>query len=186
MIEQWKAVPGFENRYEVSNFGNVKSLSHRVRLVASGTETTRLTKERLLKPGGSERNKFSKGCVTVNLAESGSRQVHALVMLAFIGPRPNGLDIAHNDGNPLNNKLTNLRYATRSSNMQDAIAHGRYVFLPEDVRRIRKECENSKRGTQAKLAKIYKVTGAMISRIVTKKAYWYVVDDISSGDDLLA
>lgn len=47
-----------------------------------------------------------------------------LVLEAFVGPRPPGLDGCHNDGNKLNNSLSNLRWATRKDNMADARTHG--------------------------------------------------------------
>src|SRR5690606_27606505 len=53
------------------------------------------------------------------------RKVHALVAEAFIGPRPEGHQIAHNDGDRLNSRLENLRYATAAEIAVDQIAHGR-------------------------------------------------------------
>lgn len=51
-----------------------------------------------------------------------------LVANAFIGPRPGRLDLCHGDGNNQNNRLENLRWGTRSENMQDAIRHGTFYF----------------------------------------------------------
>lgn len=56
-----------------------------------------------------------------------TRTVHALVALAFIGPRPEGLEVCHNDGNPQNNRADNLRYDTHASNMRDKRLHGTAV-----------------------------------------------------------
>jgi hypothetical protein len=51
--------------------------------------------------------------------------VHRLVALAFIGEPPTPLhEVAHNDGNASNNMLSNLRWATRSENHMDKVAHG--------------------------------------------------------------
>jgi hypothetical protein len=50
--------------------------------------------------------------------------VHRLVMLAFVGPCPDGLNVCHNDGVATNNVLGNLRYDTPSSNSQDRVRHG--------------------------------------------------------------
>jgi hypothetical protein len=52
------------------------------------------------------------------------KRVHVLVAEAFIGPRPAGHDVAHADGDPLNNSVENLRYATRRQNLADARRHG--------------------------------------------------------------
>lgn len=52
------------------------------------------------------------------------KRVHRLVLLAFVGPCPDGLQGRHLDGNPKNNNLSNLRYGTRLENAADAIRHG--------------------------------------------------------------
>jgi predicted secreted protein len=46
------------------------------------------------------------------------------VLTAFVGPRPKGLQCCHNDGNPWNNKLENLRWDTAQSNQRDRAKHG--------------------------------------------------------------
>ena len=50
--------------------------------------------------------------------------VHKLVMLAFEGPRPEGMEVRHLDGNKLNNAYSNLKYGTKSENQFDSITHG--------------------------------------------------------------
>jgi DNA-binding transcriptional regulator YiaG len=50
--------------------------------------------------------------------------VHRLVLLAFVGPCPPGMEGCHNDGNPANNRIENLRWDTHDANMKDAIRHG--------------------------------------------------------------
>jgi hypothetical protein len=51
---------------------------------------------------------------------------HVAVALAFLGPRPPGQEVRHLNGNPLDNRLSNLQYGTRSENAQDRIRHGRH------------------------------------------------------------
>ncbi len=55
--------------------------------------------------------------------------VHALVALAFIGPRPDGYDVMHIDGTRTNNAVGNLRYGTRSENCLQAYAEGRRAHI---------------------------------------------------------
>ena len=50
--------------------------------------------------------------------------MHMLVLLAFSGPRNDGLQTRHMDGNPANNTLSNLRYGTAKQNIQDQLVHG--------------------------------------------------------------
>ncbi len=53
--------------------------------------------------------------------------VHAVVLSAFAGPCPDGLEACHGDGNPRNNRTANLRWDTRASNVADRRRHGTQV-----------------------------------------------------------
>lgn len=50
--------------------------------------------------------------------------VHRLVLEAFVGPCPFGMEGCHNDGDPTNNNLVNLRWDTHKNNEKDKIKHG--------------------------------------------------------------
>ena len=105
MIESWLIIPGHV-LYEVSNLGSVR----------------RAKSLRQLKPW-----KNPSGHLVVKLCDCGSisnRLVHRLVLSAFIGPCPNGMECCHNDGIPQNNKLSNLRWDTPLSNRRDKVRHG--------------------------------------------------------------
>lgn len=52
------------------------------------------------------------------------RQVHRLVLTAFVGPCPDGLEGCHDDGMPGNNHVRNLRWDTRGNNHLDQVRHG--------------------------------------------------------------
>lgn len=71
-----------------------------------------------------KRRQYRGAHLTVN-GVSKCYPVHALVLLAFVGPRPPGMETCHNDDNPANNCLQNLRWDTSSANHQDAIRNGR-------------------------------------------------------------
>lgn len=49
---------------------------------------------------------------------------HRLVLEAFVGPCPEGMEACHNDGNRTNNVVTNLRWDTRKNNHADKKRHG--------------------------------------------------------------
>lgn len=119
-MEIWKDIPGHEGRYQVSNMGRVRSLAHRVRLVAHGKETVRLSPGRVLKPGRQQ-----SGYLSVAIGKGNSRQVHQLVLEAFVGPRPAGCEVLHLNHKPADNRLENLRYGTRSENLRMDYAAGR-------------------------------------------------------------
>lgn len=50
--------------------------------------------------------------------------VHRLVLMAFVGPCPEGMEGCHADGNRANNSLVNLRWDTREANEKDKVQHG--------------------------------------------------------------
>lgn len=79
---------------------------------------------RRLKPGTNNRY----GRQIVSLAKDGtqhSKYVHSLVLEAFVGPRPEGYEALHRDGNASNNTLANLRWGTKEENDADMRTHGR-------------------------------------------------------------
>lgn len=122
MQEVWKPVKGFEGCYEVSNLGRVKSLPRKI------TSTNRWGPMILNWPGRELRLLTDQhGYLKVLLSKNGkakNMRVATLVAEAFLGPRPKGLFVLHNDGNAKNNCASNLRYGTQADNMRDSILHG--------------------------------------------------------------
>ena len=119
MTEDWRAVPGWEGLYEVSDQGRVRSLP---RVTRGGFRGVRRIKGRTLIP-----IKRQSGHVHVCLSDGERREhsdIHRLVMLAFVGPCPEGMEVCHNNGEHTDNRLVNLRYGTRSENIYDAVKHG--------------------------------------------------------------
>jgi hypothetical protein len=53
-----------------------------------------------------------------------TRYVHRVILEAFVGPCPPGMTACHNDGNPRNNNLQNLRWDTPHNNSLDKRRHG--------------------------------------------------------------
>lgn len=115
MSEQWRAVPGYEGWYEVSDHGNVRSLDRVVPHSAKGQMRLRGA---LLKPrynrGGYAEVRLCRQRVTV----------HRLVASVFI-PNPEAhLLVLHADDNPANNHVSNLRWGTKSDNEKDKVRNG--------------------------------------------------------------
>jgi len=119
MNETWKPVVGYEGLYEVSDLGRVKSLEKFV-VRSNGAHYTR--KERIRKPYP-DKDGYPKLCLS-HRGKSTMRSVHSLVMEAFVGKCPDGMEICHNDSNPSNPSLSNLRYDTRSGNQADRVLNG--------------------------------------------------------------
>ena len=69
-----------------------------------------------------------KGYLKVKLRGGKPRlvRIHSLVLRTFKGNRPKGLEGCHNDGEKLNNHISNLRWDTHKNNMQDATKHGAF------------------------------------------------------------
>ena len=111
-MRQWRAVPGWQGYYEVSDDGLVRSVKRPRALGAP------------LKPAI---DKDGYGRVTLS-AGMGRRQqvsVHRVVALAFIGPRPEGQVVRHLNGDNTDNRAANLAYGTVKDNEADKIRHGR-------------------------------------------------------------
>ena len=117
--EEWRDIPGYEGYYQVSNHGEVRSLP-RVVIRKDG-------KKMPLK-GKTLRSFLDKdGYPRVNLRKVGAitqHPVHRLVLLAFLGGCPDGMQVLHGDGNPANNVISNLKYGSASENGRDSVRHG--------------------------------------------------------------
>ncbi|NUP15455.1 MAG: hypothetical protein HOZ81_04995 [Streptomyces sp.] len=118
--ETWEPIPGYEGMYEASDRGRVRSLD---RTVTRTDGRTRRLNGRLLKTCIDANTGYPK--VTLyREATPTHRYVHALVAEAFLGPRPQGAEVAHRDGVKTNATLANLRYATSAENSADQLLHG--------------------------------------------------------------
>lgn len=123
--EQWRPIAGYEDRYEVSNHGRVRSLDWWI--YRDDTPNPIRHHGRMLKPGVN-----SHGYHLVTLSRGGKRdqrRVHRLVAEAFIGPPPPGLVVRHLDDMPSNNRVGNLAYGTVHENSIDAVENGRNAQL---------------------------------------------------------
>jgi hypothetical protein len=116
--EEWRPVVGFEGRYEVSNLGRVRSVDTRV---SSGQGRTRIAKGRVFALFLGDR--YAKANLKVDGKQHNS-YVHRLVAAAFIGPCPDGMEVCHNNGDPFDNRVDNLRYDTHAANVADRFIHG--------------------------------------------------------------
>lgn len=101
--------------------------------------------------------------------------MHYLVLLAFIGPRPDGLEIRHRNGKPADNRLRNLCYGTKSANMRDIPAHGgsRQRYLPAwVVKAVRSYVAHGIK--QVDVAEALGLSRGVVNHIVTGRTYAYV------------
>jgi hypothetical protein len=165
LLDYWKPVVGFEGKYEVSITGQVRSVDRQVRCRAGKLRSSR---GQLLAPQNHSRGYAQVGlCSRVHL-------VHALVARAFIGPVPEGKEVAHWDGSRTRNRLSNLRYATRAENVADKRRHGTsgagetnaMAKLTDaqvaEIKRLRSQGIN-----QYQLAELFAVRQQHVSRILS-------------------
>jgi hypothetical protein len=104
--ERWAPVPGWDDRYLVSDAGRVYS-KRSMKVLKATTEAS--------------------GHLRLDLMRDSMRRparIHVLVLEAFIGPRPEGFEACHNNGNPADNHLANLRWDSKAENTKDRARHG--------------------------------------------------------------
>ena len=125
ITEVWKPIGHGFSAYEASNLGQIRSID---RTLADGRRRRGI----VLKTRVSNR-----GYELVNVRDDNgtvqTRTVHTLVLLAFVGLPPSGLETRHLDDVPLNNRWApgdekatraaggNLMYGTPAQNMADKI-----------------------------------------------------------------
>lgn len=116
MQEIWKPIIGFENLYEVSNLGNVRSIE---RIVIDKIGRKLVFHSVVLVP-----RKTNKEYLTVNLSKNGkfkNYSVHRLVAEAFIPNDENKPCIDHINGNRQDNSVSNLQWCTHKENSNNPI-----------------------------------------------------------------
>ena len=112
---EWRSVIGYEGYYDVSNFGDVRSVSRTVSRDTTGDywKVGAILKASVT-PKGYLRIQLTKDC------SSRSYMVHRLVAEVFIENKENKPEVNHVDGNKKNNHVVNLEWVTSSENLQHA------------------------------------------------------------------
>lgn len=128
MNEIWRAVSGYENYYEVSNLGRVRSVDREF-IDKIGRRQRR--KSTILK-----QNTGNTGYLAVSLSKNGNIKLftaHRLVALAFLELDEFRNEVNHRDGNKLNNHIENLEWVTSRENSLHAYANGLITHINEGV-----------------------------------------------------
>ena len=157
--ELWKPVAGFEDRYQVSNLGNVRSIQ---------TNHGKY-QEKLLKQNRTSTSDYAYVKLTVK-DKTTQHSVHRLVAKAFIPNPENKPTVNHIDGNKLNNNACNLEWNTYSENLKHAHSTGlkkasrnslavkqgsssKYIYVSYDKSRDRFNCAVKILGTRKSIQK---------------------------------
>lgn len=170
-IEQWRAVPGYEGIYEVSDFGRVRKLIDRFAHPAGMLGLTR-------RGNGYLYIRLFDGTVTKGWL------VHRIVLTAFIGPRPSTVHGAHINAVRDDNRLVNLHWCTPKQNEADKQPLGldplgeRNAMAKvnaDTVRAIRRDYVPRSRTRSCQgLANRYGICQQSVWNIVTRKTWKHV------------
>lgn len=176
--EIWKDIPGYENFYQVSNTGKVKSL---LRTVNKSNGRKQTMPEKIMS------NNFDGEYFSVQLQRDWIAKrckIHKLVVLCFIPEDCNRTCVNHIDGNKLNNHLNNLERCTISENSKHAIKtgllimpningsnNGRSKLTADQVIEIR---ELNGKIRQYEIAEKFGIKPAQISAIINRKTWTHI------------
>ena len=185
--EIWKDVPSYEGIYEVSNYGQVRSVTR----VRNGTHGPCTVRGRILSlPTCSD-------YMNVSLCFEGIKRtmhVHRMVAEAFIPNPHNKPQVNHKDGNKFNNNVDNLEWNTCQENMDHAKSHNLLTALKgedhmgsklsdEQIEEIRRRyVRGCKHNSGKALAAEFGVSSANISYIVNNKRWTHLLDQILSEE----
>lgn len=150
-IEIWKTIPGMP--YEASNLGRIKRTEP-----AQGAKVGHILK------GTFDRN----GYIYLDL-HGPHYYFHELVASAFLGPKPIGCQVDHENCDPRDNRPDNLRYVTKAQNQMNSISRiGSSKF--KGVSKI-KEAKSKKWRAYITLSKKQKHLGTFETETQAAKAY---------------
>lgn len=156
-LEEWRDVKGYEDLYQVSNLGRVKSLK----------DNHGNYREKILKPGNSGRGYLQ--VVLSKEGESKSFLVHRLVTQAFLDNPNNYTQVNHKDENPRNNRVNNLEWCDRKYNINYGTSTQR---ASEKISQSHSDYKGSKNPRARKVQCI--TTGKKFDCIKEASEYYYV------------
>ena len=177
-MEIWKDIDGYEGYYQVSNFGNVKSLSRIKKVKGNGSF---IMPEKLL-----GLNVTKSGYVNVCLfifPIKKTFRLHKLVAKAFLENKDKKPQINHINGIKTDNRAKNLEWVTASENRKHCYDIGLQSKKGEkhhlrklsdvDVKRIKSNEFNGM--TQEQIGKVFGVGGQAIGKILKGQRWNHVV-----------
>lgn len=124
-MEKWKDIPGYENLYQASNFGQIRTCEGKV--TKSARSEHRVWKQRILKQKWQKRHNSNKKDARVTVWKDGKEEtklVSRLVAMTWCNGYNEKLTVNHIDGDPSNNKAENLEWVSYAENIQKGFATG--------------------------------------------------------------
>lgn len=175
VVEEWRAIKGYEGFYEVSDLGRVRSLPRVVRGYANS--------ERRLKLKVLAAAVGNCGYRQVNLHMEGIESkllVHRLVAETFIRPMHAGEECNHLDFNRLNNDASNLEITSRSGNRQHSAKAGRLGKKLDEAAVIRIRRQYAAGESQTQIALAHGVNQTLISAVLLGRTWRHVGTELSA------
>ncbi|WP_018923850.1 NUMOD4 domain-containing protein [Salsuginibacillus kocurii] len=177
MEEKWKPVnvEGYQQFYQVSNLGRVKSLD-------------RVDRRGQLRKGRVLKQNQSNGYYFIGLRKDGKVKqidIHRLVALTFLNNSENKPAVNHIDGNKVNNCVTNLEWVTHKENSEHAVKTGLTNISGENNGAVKlteeevKDIANTYIDTNLTIQQIadkFEVSDGTVSNIVTGRGWTHLFD----------
>lgn len=122
--EIWKPIPSLHGLYEASNFGRIRCVDRFVEgYSARGKRPILIHRKGQIMRCSSKCRGYLGVSISINRAEA-CKVVHLLILEAFKGSRPLGMQGCHNNGIKNDNRIDNLRWDTPLENQADIERHG--------------------------------------------------------------
>lgn len=134
MEEVWKDIQGYEGKYTVSNYGNVKWANS----------------SKIRKGSVNKHNGYVYVFLRDKQYKSKNVRLHRLVAQTFIPNPENKPEVNHKDCNKQNNCVNNLEWSTRQENIDHSWKNGRCQSAIERIMKVN-ETQFGERHHQSKL-----------------------------------
>lgn len=170
-MEEWKDIPNYEGKYQISNIGRLRSLKHRW-----GKRKQPKIMSLTTTADGYKRGYLTKDGKTKGIS------VHRLVAMAFIGMPKKKKCINHKNGIKTDNRPSNLEWCTREENIQHSVEMGMHVrgerhadarLCKEDVLDIRQKYKTGEM-TSKELSKKYGVCQRHVHNIIARNKWKHI------------